>query len=378
MKKLFWAAALLFSIFEILNVYFIMPMPGSQEMNSIDIAYFLYDHRWKFRILLGLTLGISFLRSDWKIKWIPYIAMVLLVIITYFTNFYMAADHMFYQPGNLSFANAFANQVDTNRLIIGVTNGSQAKAYPIRFIGYHHQVMDTIDGKPILVTYCTVCRSGRVFEPRIDGKLEKFRLVGMDHFNAMLEDKTTRSWWRQVTGEAIKGPLKGKKLPEVFSQQTSLAEWIKLHPHTQIMQADSSFISEYTENTDYETGRSKKKLTGTDSISWNAKSWVIGVRVGPFTKAYDWNRLKAERIIHDKIKDTPILLVISKDTTNFYVLKRPGEDALFSLEGNQLIFENHRYSVQGRGIDTAFNLTPVQAYQEFWHSWKYFNPDTEN
>ena len=134
MKKLFWAAALLFSIFEILNVYFIMPMPGSQEMNSIDIAYFLYDHRWKFRILLGLTLGISFLRSDWKIKWIPYIAMVLLVIITYFTNFYMAADHMFYQPGNLSFANAFANQVDTNRLIIGVTNGSQAKAYPIRFI----------------------------------------------------------------------------------------------------------------------------------------------------------------------------------------------------------------------------------------------------
>ena len=72
-----------------------------------------------------------------------------------------------------SFANASANQVDTNRLIIGVVNGNQAKAYPIRFIGYHHQVMDTIDGKPILVTYCTVCRSGRVFEPGIEGKLEK-------------------------------------------------------------------------------------------------------------------------------------------------------------------------------------------------------------
>lgn len=377
MKKLFWTAVLLLAIFEIMNVYFIMPMPGSQEMNSIDIAYFLYIHRWKFRVLLGLTLGITFLRSDWKKKWLPFGALVLLATLIYLTNFYMAADHMFYQPGKLSFANTSSNQVDGNRLILGVVNGNYAKAYPIRFIGYHHQVLDTIHDKPILVTYCTVCRSGRVFEPLIDGELEKFRLVGMDHYNAMLEDETTKSWWRQATGEAIKGPLKGKKLPEVFSQQTSLSEWINLYPHTLIMQADSSFLSDYSENTDYETGRSKKKLTGTDSISWKPKSWVIGVRIGSYTKAYDWNRLNAERLIHDKIKGIPVLLVLSTDSTNFYVLKRPDENAIFSLDGNQLIFENHRYTLQGRGIYTAFNLNPVQAYQEFWHSWEYFNPETE-
>ena len=103
------------------------------------------------------------------------------------------------------------------------SNNGEAKAYPIQFLGYHHQVQDTVGGKPMMVTYCTVCRTGRVFEPVVNGKHEKFRLVGMDHFNAMFEDVTTKSWWRQVSGEAITGKLKGQQLPEVHSTQTSLA-----------------------------------------------------------------------------------------------------------------------------------------------------------
>ena len=41
MKKLYYAGLLGLLVFEFLNVYFIMPMPGSQKMNTIDLAYFL-------------------------------------------------------------------------------------------------------------------------------------------------------------------------------------------------------------------------------------------------------------------------------------------------------------------------------------------------
>jgi hypothetical protein len=58
MKKIFYIGILGFILFEIANVYFIMPMPGSQEMNSIDVAYFLYGWRWLFR---GLFLGMIIL-----------------------------------------------------------------------------------------------------------------------------------------------------------------------------------------------------------------------------------------------------------------------------------------------------------------------------
>jgi hypothetical protein len=268
-------------------------------------------------------------------------------------NFNMAADHIFYQPSEVIFKDSIGNEVDSNRLILGVVINDVAKAYPIRFLGYHHQVLDTIGGKPILITYCTVCRTGRIYEPIINGKQETFRLVGMDHFNAMLEDVTTKSWWRQVTGEAIAGPLKGQHLPEIIGIQSSLSEWIKLYPHTLIMQADSGFIEEYSKTTDYETGKSRKKLTGTDSLSWNRKSWVVGVVAKDHAKAYDWNRLKTEHIIHDQIQGIPILVVVAKDTVGFFAFERPDTNARFTLNENVLTLDNHHFTVNGKGLDTV-------------------------
>lgn len=78
------------------------------------------------------------------------------------------------------------NKVDTARLVVGIEIEGEARAFPVQFIGYHHQVRDTVAGKQVMVSYCTVCRTGRVFSPVIDGRSETFRLVGMDHFNAML------------------------------------------------------------------------------------------------------------------------------------------------------------------------------------------------
>ena len=376
MKKLFWFGLLGLFLFEIANVYFIMPMPGSQQMNSIDLAYFLYKWRWVFRGLFAAMIIVGLFRSQWKRKWPLVFPIAIVAAVVYMTNFVMAADHMFYQPKKVLMLSAAENKVDSNRLVIGVTNNGEAKAYPIQFLGYHHQVQDTVGGKLMIITYCTVCRTGRVYEPLVNGKPEKFRLVGMDHFNAMFEDATTKSWWRQVSGEAITGRLKGQQLPEVFSTQTSLADWLELNPNSLVMQADENFIKSYDSTFKFESGTSKSKLTGTDSLSWKDKSWVIGVKAGKETKAYDWNQLKKEKLIQDKIGSTPVLIVLSKNDKSFFAFERPGDNSTFSLSGDTLIAGNYRYRVDGRGIDTSFALKPLPATQEFWHSWRTFNPRT--
>jgi Protein of unknown function (DUF3179) len=266
MKKIFYLGLIGLLLFEVANVYFIMPMPGSQQINSIDTAYFLYQWRWVLRIFFGLLLVTGLFKTNWKRKWTTAIPLLITGVTIYMANFVMAADAMFQQPKQLLFAVADKNKVDTNRLVIGVTVNGVSKAYPIRFLGYHHHVQDTVGGKCIIVTYCTVCRTGRIFEPVVNGKKEIFRLVGMDHFNAMLEDAATKSWWRQATGEAITGKLKGQKLPEVFSTQTSLAEWLQLNPNSLIMQPDPAFDNKYDTTLKYENGKSKSKLTGTDSL----------------------------------------------------------------------------------------------------------------
>lgn len=376
MKKLFWVGIVGLLVFEILNVFFIMPMPGSQRINSIDAAYFLYKWRWIFRLVFSVLLFIGLLKSTVKRKWLLILPMIIVAVVIYMANFKMAADAMFKEPKQLLLVTAGNNNVDTNRLVIGVTINGESKAYPIRFLGYHHHVQDTLGGKPIMVTYCTVCRTGRVFEPIVNGKKEKFRLVGMDHFNAMLEDASTKSWWRQATGEAISGPLKGQQLPEVFSTQTSLAKWLQLNPASLIMQADPAFITSYDSTMKYEIGRSKNKLTGTDSLSWKDKSWIIGLKLGSARKAYDWNQLKKERIILDQLNKIPIVLVLSKDNKSFFAFETTANQQVV-LKNDTILLDSKHFAINGKGIDTSFSLKPLVAYQEFWHSWQTFNPTTE-
>jgi hypothetical protein len=378
MKKLFYTGILFFILFEIANVYFVMPMPGSQDMNSIDMAYFLYSWRWAFRCIFGFMLILGIKSAFLSSKWLSTLAIITLLGISYETNFDMAADTMFYQPKTVDVKNITDNKVEKERLILGVTHEGQAKAYPIQFLGYHHQVRDTIGNKPIMVTYCTVCRTGRIYEPLVTGKLEDFRLVGMDHFNAMFEDKTTKSWWRQATGEAITGELKGEKLPEFPSMQTTLSKWVELHPNTLVMQPDKNFQVEYDSMQTYEKGRLTGKLTRRDTNSWQNKSWVIGVEMGKISKAYDWNLLQKEHIIYDALDNQPIALILSKDSSSFVVLKRLSFGQRFILLNDTLKSIENKYNFMGISLNSSFpNLTQVNAYQEYWHSWRTFHPNTQ-
>src|SRR6185295_17647322 len=101
------------------------------------------------------------------------------------------------------------------------------------------------------------------------------------------------------------------------------------HPNSLIMQADPAFTESYSKTTKYEDGTSRESLTGTDSLSWKTKSWVIGVKLGEERKAYDWNQLKKERVIHDKINNTPVMIVVSSNDKSFFAFERPDADASF-------------------------------------------------
>ena len=295
--------------------------------------------------------------------------------IVYVVNFRMAADRIFLPPTELIMQPAERNTVATDRLVVGVEVNGSARAYPLQFIGYHHQVRDKVGGREVLVSYCTVCRTGRVFSPLVNGRAETFRLVGMDHFNAMFEDQTTGSWWRQANGEAIRGPLTGMLLAEVPSRQTMLEQWLDLHPQSLIMQGDPAAADEYAEDYAFERGTSRKKLTGTDTLSWRDKSWVVGVSAAGRSKAYDWNRLRRERIVNDQVGGVPIVLALASDNASYFAFERPDAETRFHLRNDSLVAGARAYGLTGRGEMGA--LSRVNASQEFWHSWRTFQPATD-
>ncbi len=379
MKKFFYTGLAGIALFEILNVYFIMPMPGSQRMNSIDFAYFLYNYRWVFRIVFVVMIMVGSVNAfRVRRKWLPAIAMVPVIAIVYFFNFKMTADHMFRQPEKLAFKPKGENILKDSSIVVGVEHNGEVKAYPIRFIVYHHQVQDTVGGLPVIVTYCSVCRTGRVFEPTVNGRHEKFRLVGMDHFNAIFEDATTKSWWRQATGEAIAGSLKGEVLPEVESTQVTVGKLFELYPGAQVMQLDEASKKNYDSLGRFERGKSKGNLTRSDSLPWQEKSWVIGIQIGAESKAYDWTLLKKQHIINDKVGGKSIVVALSADEQSFVAFERPKEEEKFTIQSDTLFADGSSFDLAGRDLATpSQRLLKVKVYQEFWHSWRTFHPDTK-
>lgn len=390
MNRFLLFVCLLILIFaEIFRIYLVMPYPGSQVKDTILFAHWLNVNITWIRLLAGAIIIVSIISLFTKGRiWEKIILSVTVVsygVIFYLFNYKLAADKIFYQP-NVNNTSSAADSLDKNKLVIGVSIDGEAKAYPIQLIGYHHQVRDTVGNTEVMITYCTVCRTGRVFSPVINGKSESFRLVGMDHFNALFEDVSTKSWWQQATGRAIAGPLKGTLLNEFPSTQLTLDAWLRKYPASKIMRPDMTFMDNYFRLEDYDKGRMRSDLVRRDFISWNPKAWVIGVKHGNASKAYDWNELVSKRLIEDSIANMPVLVTIENDTTSFHVYDRRVKGVVLNFiknkENDFLIDQNTKstWNIDGFCIDGPLKdqrLTPVQAYNEFWHSWQTFQTNTE-
>lgn len=388
-RFLLFVFLLLLTLAEILRVYLVMPYPGSQVRDTIQFAHWLTVNIIWIRavalLVICITIASLFYKGRaWK-KAILAVTVITYAVVFYLFNYKLAADKIFIQP-NLTSGASLHDSLDRSKLVIGLSINGESKAYPIQLIGYHHQVRDTVGNTDVMITYCTVCRTGRVFSPIINGKAADFRLVGMDHFNAMFEDHETKSWWQQATGRAIAGPLKGTVLREFPSNQVTLDAWLRKNPTSKIMRPDMTFMDNYFRLEDYDKGRMASALVRRDFTPWNPKSWVIGVKNEGVSKAYDWNELVSKRIIEDSVANMPVLVTIENDTTSFHVYDRRVKGVVLNFVRNNSesdlmtdLNTKSTWNIDGLCIEGELKnekLAPVQAYNEFWHSWQMFQANT--
>jgi hypothetical protein len=117
------------------------------------------------------------------------------------------------------------------------------KAYPLRLLGYHHLVEDEAGGTRILATYDAFSRSAVVWKPELDGQPLQLTLTGIDNQNFLMRDEQTGSWWRQARGEAVAGPLRGRRLEALPSEVLSLAILAREQLGAQVLRpADGSVL----------------------------------------------------------------------------------------------------------------------------------------
>ncbi len=122
----------------------------------------------------------------------------------------------------------------------------QAYAYPTKMLNFHEIVNDELGDVPVLISYCPLCRSGVVYDRRLDGQLLSFgNTSALYQSDLVMYDRETLSYWFQVSGEAIVGELTGARLEPLPSLTTSWAQWRSLHPQTLVLSRETGFIRNY-------------------------------------------------------------------------------------------------------------------------------------
>ncbi|MCB1021256.1 MAG: DUF3179 domain-containing protein, partial [Acidobacteria bacterium] len=130
---------------------------------------------------------------------------------------------------------------DDTLLVYG--QSQPVRAYPLRLLGYHHLIEDEASGTRLLATYDPFSRSAIVWKPELDGQALQFSLVGIENQNFLMRDEQTGSWWRQATGEAVGGSLRGRKLEALPSEVLTLAILQREHPDAEVLKpADGSVL----------------------------------------------------------------------------------------------------------------------------------------
>ena len=115
-------------------------------------------------------------------------------------------------------------------LIVGVEGHVEARAYLVRRLAGDRLLLDMIEDHPILVYLSDDLSTARVFSRTVGGRALSLRLLDDEH----LEDVETGSRWDPITGEAISGPLKGKRLHPVISTYSLWFAWERYRPDTVI------------------------------------------------------------------------------------------------------------------------------------------------
>ncbi len=137
--------------------------------------------------------------------------------------------------------------MDPQNLVIGYVAGERAYAYPIKILNYHEIVNDEIDGRPILVSYCPLCASGIVYDRQLEGRVLTFgNTSALYESDLVMYDYQTGSYWFQVGGTAIVGPLTGQELTLLSAVTTTWKEWHTLYPDTLVLSRDTGHVRPYS------------------------------------------------------------------------------------------------------------------------------------
>ncbi len=222
----------------------------------------------------------------------------------------------------------------------------------------------------------------------VDGAVLTFHLAGINNQNFLMRDEETGTYWQQISGRAVSGPLAGKALRPIHSDELTFALWKSEQPSGTVMKDVAAFTKEYSPR-DWDV-RMKRTPTviGHAEAGLAPRDLMLGVHAGGASKAFPYEAVRREKLILDRVGTEPVLLVLGSDNESVRAFSRtlPGGRGvadfyrLTEQEGFMTdSMAGSHWNFQGCATDGPLKgscLTPVEAIKDYWFDWREYNPQT--
>ncbi len=285
--------------------------------------------------------------------------------------------------------------------VLAVEVGDRVRAYPVQILVWHEIVNDTLDGRPIAVTYCPLCNSSLVFDRRVGGRTLTFGTTGnLRRSDLVMWDRQTESWWQQLTASAVVGELTGTKLKVLASQTLSWADFKRIHPGGDVLSRDTGVERDYGSNpyAGYDQPDSQPfLLDGEADDRLPPKERVVAVFAADETVVVPFSRLAREPVVATEAGGRPVVVLYKRgvvsplDAPSIEGSRDVGTAAAFdpSVDGQRLNFERRdngfvdrqtgsRWNIAGQAVAGELageRLEPIRHDQQFWFALAAFVPD---
>lgn len=231
-----------------------------------------------------------------------------------------------------------------------------------------------------------------MWEANVDGRRLNFRLAGINNQNFIMRDEETGSWWQQVTGECILGPLKGRRLKQVEHDELTFAAWKRERPQGRVLRPDPQIeaAGDYAPaNWEEEVARLPVATTlGKDALgSLPPRALVVGIETGGAAKAYPMDALQRQSPLVDTIGHTPVVIILNEDGKSVRAFER-------TVDGRALEFFRKTDTAPLRLVDSETGsewdfagecvagalagkrLKKIAILKDYWFDWKAYHPTT--
>ncbi len=210
-----------------------------------------------------------------------------------------------------------------------------------------------------------------------------------------MRDDQTGTYWQQISGRAIGGPLAGTQLESIHSDELSFGLWRGEAPRGTVLKPVSRDAGEY-EPKDWETQMARAKtVLDYPGSGIRARELMLGVSAFGASRAYPVSRILSEKLIEDRLGTEPILIVVGADNESIRVFRarihasgtapefyrrtdvsnnNAARVPLFidSETGSEWTFDG--CAISGKLAGAC--LEPVNALKDYWFDWRNYHPQT--